>query len=95
MKVMIEIDLPEGQDIPDEHDIVRLTDPNWVSSWWHISDIHTQANILEGIDNDEAEEITDEEAREVLRLMDKYHDCNNGHTWDSMDSWIDKAKERK
>ena len=95
MKVMIEIDLPEGQDIPDEHDIVRLTDPNWVSSWWHISDIHTQANILEGIDNDEAEEITDEEAREVLRLMDKYHDCDVGLNWYFIDSWNDHVKAQR
>ena len=38
-KVMIEIDLPEGQAIPDARDIVRLTDPDWLASWWSIDDV--------------------------------------------------------
>jgi len=39
MRIMIEIDLPDGQDIPRAEDIKKLTDPNWLSEWWHISDV--------------------------------------------------------
>jgi hypothetical protein len=96
MKVMIEVDIPEGRSIADAVGAVkRAFDPDWIASWWHISDIHTQANILEGIDSDEADEITDEEAREVLRLMDKYHDCEVGLNWDVIESWIDQVKEQR
>ena len=94
MKTMIEIDLPAGRSIAEAQGAVkRAFDPDWLASWWHISDIHTQANIVEGIDSDESEEITDCEAREVLRLMDKYHDCEVGINWDVIDSWIDHVKE--
>jgi hypothetical protein len=39
MKVVIEIDLPDGQAIPTESDIKRLTSPDWLASWWHIDDV--------------------------------------------------------
>lgn len=92
MKVMIELEIIEGQAIPTAQDIARLTDPDWVASWWHISDIHGQAN---GWGDDEQNEITDEEAREVLRLLNKYHDANSGINWDVIDGWIDHIKEQR
>jgi len=94
MKVTIEIDLPKGVTKAEaEGAVKRAFDPDWIASWWHISDVHTQANIVEGSDSDEAEEITDEEAREVLRLMNKYHDSEVGLNWDVIDSWIDHVKK--
>jgi len=94
MKAMIEVDIPAGKTIAEAQGAVkRAFDPDWISSWWHISDVHMHANILEGVDNDEAEEITDEEAREVLRLMDKYHDCEIGLNWEVIEHWIDHVKE--
>ena len=94
MKAMIEVDIPIGKTIAEAQGAVkRAFDPDWIGSWWHISDIHQHANSLEGICNDEAEEITDEEAREVLRLMDKCHDCEVGLNWDVIESWIDHVKE--
>lgn len=72
-----------------------LNDPDWVASWWHISDVHTQANIAEGIDSDEADEITDEEAREVLRLANKYHDSEEGINWSVLDSYIEQVKQTR
>jgi hypothetical protein len=93
MKVMIEVDLPKGITKAEaEGAVKRAFDPDWIASWWHISDVHQHANILEGIDNDEAEEITDEEAREVLRLMNKYHDSEIGINWDVIEHWIDHVK---
>ena len=39
MKYIIEIDLKEGQGVPTAEDIARLTDPDWMASWWHIDDV--------------------------------------------------------
>lgn len=69
-----------------------LSNPDWIASWWHISDVHQQAN---GGDSDEAEEIADEEAREVLRLADKYHDAEEGINWGVIESWIDHVKDER
>ena len=96
MKMMIEVDLPKGITKAEaEGAIKRAFDPDWMASWWHISDIHMRANIYEGIDSDEAEEITDEEAREVMRLMNRNHDCEVGINWDSIDAWIEHVKEQR
>jgi hypothetical protein len=92
MKVIVEFDLPEGQAIPDPRDIVRLTDPDWIASWWHIDDIIQQDN---GAEDEPYSDLTHEEAREVLRLMDKYHDCDVGINWDVIDSWIDHVKAQR
>jgi hypothetical protein len=86
-KITIEIDIPEGQAIPRPEDIVRLTDPDWIASWWSIDDVKEQ------YDGDgEYSELTDEEAREVLRLAEKYHDCDEGLNWEVLDGWIDHVK---
>ena len=84
MKVMIEIDLPEGQAIPDPRDIVRLTDPDWHADWWHIEDVQSVA-----------EDLSDDEAREVLRIMDRKSDANVGINWDSIDAWADWVREER
>lgn len=84
MKVIVEFDLPEGQAIPDPRDIVRLTSPDWHSEWWHISDVQSVA-----------EDLTDEEAREVLELMAKYADCNIGINWETIEVWADIVKKER
>ena len=91
MKVTIEIDLPKGVTKAEaEGAVKRAFDPDWIASWWHISDVHSCAN---GFDDDDAHDLTDEEAQEVLRLMSKYHDCEVGINWDVIDSWIDHVKK--
>jgi hypothetical protein len=90
-KLMIEIDLPEGQAIPSADDIARLTNPDWIASWWHIDDV-TDCCDWQGFD------LTDDDAREVLRLADKYHDSENGINWAVLQSWVDhivKQKEKR
>ena len=72
MKVVVEFDLPEGQAIPDPRDIVRLTSPDWITDWWHISDVQ------ESVDG----EMTDEECREVLNQVERYKDTNIGINWE-------------
>jgi hypothetical protein len=89
MKVMIEVDIPSEEKIEEAiYAVKRQFDPNWMSEWWHIDDVIEQA------DNHD-EQLTEDEAREVLRLMDKHHDCNYGHTWDSMGSAIDDVVSRR
>ena len=89
-KLTIEIDLPEGQAIPSADDIARLTNPDWIASWWHIDDVKEQY-----LGDEEYSKLTDEEAREVLRLADKYHDCENGLNWEVFDSWADHVKAQR
>lgn len=89
-KLTIEIDLPEGQLPPDPRDVLRLTDPNWLASWWHIDDIKEQY-----LGDGEYSQLTDEEAREVLRLADKEHDCEYGLNWEVFDAWADHVKAQR
>jgi hypothetical protein len=86
MKYIVEIDLKDGQSLPRAEDIARLTDPDWLASWWHISDVMDSFNSEE---DPEELNLTDEEAREVLRLADKYHDCEQGINWEVLYSWAE------
>ena len=87
MKVMIEINLPDGQKIPTSEDILRLTSPDWISDWWHISDVNQTCN---------GEDLSDDECREVLRRAKKGFDCNIGLNWETFEDLVDAVKaERK
>ena len=86
MKAMIEVNIPaNGSKAEAEMAVKRHFDPDWMAEWWCVDDVIEQAN----------EEISTKEARWVLQMMEKRHDCNHGHTWDSMDHWIDKAIEKR
>lgn len=82
MKVVIEIEIPDGQGLPDPRDIVRLTSPDWHCDWWHYSDVQSVA-----------EDLSDDEAREVLQIMAHKSDCNVGINWDSIGAWADWVRE--
>lgn len=84
MKIMIEVDIPDGQRIPDAYDIAKLTSPDWHGEWWHIEDVQSIA-----------EDLTDEDAREVLRCMNKYSDCNVGINWETIEVWADIVRKEK
>lgn len=84
MRVMIEIDLPDGQKIPTAEEIKQLTDPNWLAEWWHIDDV-------KGLE----ETLTDEEAQDVLRMVNKRHDCNIGINWDFIQYFIDEIIDER
>jgi hypothetical protein len=77
MKVTIEFELPEGQEIPRVEDILTLTSPDWYTERWHIDDVKMGRNI------------TDDQARDVLELMYKHHDCNIGTNWEFIEAMID------
>jgi len=82
MKVLIEVDLPEGQSIPNADDIKKLTSPDWMSVWWHIDD------VKECVDYD----LTDEQARKVLEMSETYHDPNYGLNWNAFQVYADQIK---
>lgn len=84
MKVVIEIEIPDGQGLPDPRDIVRLTSPDWHCDWWHYSDVQSVA-----------EDLSDDEAREVLCIMAKKSDANIGINWDSIGAWADWVREER
>ena len=50
--------------------IERLFSPDWLASWWSIDDVQG-----------ERPDLTDEQAREVLDMIDRRHDANNGINW--------------
>jgi len=83
-KVIVEFDLPEGQDIPTAEDIIRLTSPDWHSEWWHIEDVQCVADDL-----------TDEEARKVLQYMGHKPDANLGINWETIEVWADIVRDEK
>ena len=82
-KVVLEFSLPDDQDIPSVDDVKRLTSPDWVADWWHIDDIR-----------DEHDWLTEEQARECLELIGRYHDPCIGINWDMISAIISDNFER-
>jgi hypothetical protein len=78
MKVTIEFELPDGQAIPRVEDIITLTSPDWLVEQWHISDVQNDHEWL-----------TQDQAREVLLWMNKYHDANIGINWNFIESIVE------
>jgi hypothetical protein len=78
MKVTIEFELPDGQELPLVSDILTLTSPDWYIERWHIDDVM-----------DDHQWLTKDQAREVLKWMEKYHDANHGINWDFIASVVD------
>jgi hypothetical protein len=97
MKMMIEVDIPEGRSVAEAQGAVkRAFDPDWIASWWHVSDVQDLDDGWEDEDEPaDPEALTDEEAREVLRLADKYHDCEEGINWDVLRGWIYHVKAHR
>ena len=78
MKVVIEINLPDGQAIPTESDIRRLTDPDWICDWWHIDDVQSLN-----------QDLTDDECREVLKKIEHNFDATVGINWEVISYYIE------
>ena len=89
-KMMIEVDIPNNRSVAEAEMAVKMAfNPDWVAEWWHIDDIIEQDN---GAEDEPYSDLTEDEAREVLRLMIKEHDCEVGINWDVIDAWIDHVK---
>ena len=78
MKVTIEFELPDGQAIPKVEDILTLTSPDWHIEKWHVDDVLEDHQWL-----------TKDQAREVLKRLNKYHDANIGINWEFIASVVD------
>ena len=59
----------------------RASSPDWIAAWWHINDVKVLV--------DEDDEPSDDTCREVLRLVDKYHDANEGINWEVLRVYLD------
>ena len=89
MKMMIEIDVPEGRSVAEaEMAVKRAFDPDWVSEWWHIDDVAMQAESM-------GEMLTEDECRDVLARVMRRHDCNIGINWDVIECWIEQVIEER
>ena len=85
----ITVEIPAGMSADEfNRRIEMLSSPDWVASWWHIDDV-TDCCDWQGFD------LTDDDAREVLRLADKYHDSGLGINWDVLEGWIDHVKQQR
>jgi hypothetical protein len=89
MKMMIEIDVPEGRSVSEAEEAVkRAFNPDWIAEWWHIDDVANQAE-------DQGEKLTEDECRHVLAMVMRKHDCNIGINWEVIDYWINQiVKDR-
>jgi len=86
MKITIEINVPDDASTYSLHNVIHAAEkaasPDWHGSWWHIEDIQSNAEAIDA-------NLTDDEARAVLEMMDRYHDCNIGLNWDAISVWTD------
>lgn len=91
-KITIEIEVPENFNALNVSNLIydaeKLASGDWLASWWHISDVQERASE-DGI------ELSDEEAREVLDCMERYHDCEVGINWYSIDVHIDNVADER
>lgn len=91
MKTLIEVDIPAGRSASEAIAAVkRAFDPDWMACWWNIDDVKEQ---YEG--DGVYSEITDAEAREVLRLAEREHDSEVGINWEVLNFWIDHVKAQR
>lgn len=60
--------------------------PDSIEISWHIDDVKG----MEGY-----EDLTDDEAREVLELTANNHDATIGVNWDTLEVWADEVKSRR
>jgi hypothetical protein len=82
-KIMIEVNIPAGRSIAEAKLAVeRHFSKDWMAEWWHIDDVIEQAE-------NQGEQLTEKQAREVLKLIEENHDCEVGINWDVVDHWVE------
>ena len=86
---MREVTLLVSEHISDEkaqYELDRAVSNNWISLWWHISDVQECAGDAP---------MGDDDAREILEEMHYRHDANNGVTWDTIHHYVDMWREHQ
>jgi hypothetical protein len=87
MRVFIEV--PEGVTKDAVQSVLdRAFSPDWISLHWHISDVQ------ECVGNDYSP-MSDDDAREILRAIERRHDANHGVTWDTINCYVDMWREHQ
>jgi len=61
---------------------MKNDDGNSITITWHIDDVFDLA------EREDRPRPTDDEAREVLAMADKYHDANYGICWDTLSCYL-------
>ena len=71
----------ERKDLDEAWEIIKAKEKEMdkISIIWGIDDVHHIAD----------QELSDDEAREVLRRAEHYHDASIGINWDVLDVWAD------
>ena len=69
---------------------LRLDPENEVEFIWHIEDVKDHAANMCNWPG-----MTDEEARDILEVMKRRHDCTIGINWDVIDYYVEDAKYEK
>jgi len=80
----ITIQAPQGADLNlAKHAAQMAVNPDFLLSVWHIDDVREESD----------QDLTDDQCREVLRRVDRGHDCNVGINWDVIRYHADMVAE--
>jgi hypothetical protein len=78
-KITITIDLPRHMSETELRSrISMLTSQDWLANFWSIDDV-----------KEVADDLTDEQCREVLRRVEHNHDANIGINWEVLEFHAD------
>jgi hypothetical protein len=80
----------EDADYIPEHS-VRLDPENQIAIVWDAEDVIGQAEML----FDGEFYPSRKEAREIIEKMDRYHDCNYGISWETINYYLHELKDEK
>ena len=70
-----------------QYELDRFASNDWISLWWHISDVQDCAG--------DCTPMSDEDAQDILAELKQRHDCNNGVTWDTINHHVDIWREHQ
>lgn len=68
------LNIEHPEHLSDKNGIADLFSPDWMCAKWNILDVQENANLL-----------SDEQAREVLAEADRCHDATIGINWDVLE----------
>ena len=69
-----------------QYELDRFASNDWMSVWWHISDIQDIAG--------DCTPMSDDDARDILNQMQRGHNCEYGITWDVVGAYVDQWREQ-
>jgi hypothetical protein len=89
-KITIEINVPDdftqSNTLSLIDDAERLANPDWLTLWWHVDDVFSIAN-----NRSYYQDLTLEEARQVLEMASDYHDADIGVSWETLKVYLDEV----